>query len=41
MQRRNFVKTIAAGSIGASVLSPMESLAEVKPKPKAKGKGKK
>ncbi|HQS04191.1 MAG TPA: hypothetical protein PLT16_00965, partial [Daejeonella sp.] len=34
MQRRNFVKTIAAGSIGASVLSPMESLAEVKPKPK-------
>ena len=34
MQRRNFVKTIAAGSIGASVLSPMESLAEVKPTPK-------
>ncbi len=34
MQRRNFVKTIAAGSIGASVLSPMESMAAAKPKPK-------
>lgn len=34
MQRRNFVKTIAAGSIGASVLSPIEGLGAVKPKPR-------